>query len=97
VEYVIPEEVLKHIIRKHGMNLSRVLGINRLDLLKRFIEETLANPNEVHIDAYNPSIKYFLRKVDGLWLIIVAFENEVKTAYLISSKTYERFVARRWL
>jgi hypothetical protein len=51
----------------------------------------------VHIDAYNPSIKYFLRKVDGLWLIIVAFENEVKTAYLISSKTYERFVARRWL
>ena len=49
----------------------------------------------MHIDAYNPSIKYFLKKVDDLWLIIVALENDVKTAYLISSKTYERFVARR--
>jgi hypothetical protein len=38
-----------------------------------------------------------LKKVDGLWLTIIVLENEVRTAYLISSKTYKRFVARRWL
>jgi hypothetical protein len=97
VEYVIPEEVLKHVIRKHGVGFSRVLGINRLDLLKRLLEEALINPDEVHMDSYNPSIKYFLKKVDGLWLTIIVLENEVRTAYLISSKTYKRFVARRWL
>jgi hypothetical protein len=97
VEYVIPEEALKHVIRKHGVDFSRVLGINRLDLLKKLIEETLANPDEVHLDAHNPSIKYFLKKVDGLWLTIIVLENGVRTAYLISSKTYKRFVARGWL
>jgi len=86
VEHVIPEEVLRHIIRKHGRDFSRVLGINRLDLLKRLLEEALASPDEVHLDAHNTSIKYFLKKVDGLWLTIIVLENEVRTAYLIDSK-----------
>ena len=35
MEYVIPEEVLEHVIRKHGMDFSRVLGIT-----VRSVEET---------------------------------------------------------
>ena len=65
------------------MGFSKVLGINRLDLLKRL----LASPDGVHLDAHNLSISYSLKKVNGLWLTIIVLENEVRTAYLISSKT----------
>jgi hypothetical protein len=55
----------------------------QLDLLKRLLEEALINPDEVHLDAHNP-IKYFLKKVNGLWLTVIVLENEVRTAYLIT-------------
>jgi hypothetical protein len=51
--------------------------------LKRLLEEALINPDEVHLDAHNP-IKYFLKKVNGLWLTVIVLENEVRTAYLIT-------------
>jgi len=93
----ISDGVLKHIIRKHGADFSRLLGITRLDELRRLLKEALTNPDETHVDARNPRAKFFLKKKDALWLLIVVVGREVKTAYLISFKTYKRLAYRRWL
>jgi len=96
VKYAISEEVLVHIIRRHGRDFSKMLGINKLSPLKKLLEDALANPDEVRLDAYSPDVKYFLKRVNDLWLMIVVLEDEVKTAYLISPKTYKRFASKRW-
>lgn len=95
--YVVSEDVLRHIARRHGRDFRRMLGVGRLDLLRGLLEGALAGPDEVRLDAHNPSVRYFLKRVDGLWLTIVLLDDEVRTAYLISSRTYRRLAARRWM
>jgi hypothetical protein len=52
-----PKEVLvhMHIARRHGRGFSKLLGINRLNSLKTLLEDALANPDEVRLDARSPS------------------------------------------
>jgi hypothetical protein len=96
VKCAIPREVLVHIVRRHGRDFSRLLGINSLDSLKRLLEDALVSPDEVRLDTRSSDVRYFLKKVNGLWLMVVVLEDEVKTAYLISPKTYKRFSSKRW-
>lgn len=67
-----------------------------MDSLKRLLEDALVSPDEVRLDARSPDVRYFLKKVNDLWLMVVVLEDEVKTAYLISPKTYKRFSSKRW-
>ena len=66
-----------------------------MDSLKRLLEDALVSPDEVRLDTRSSDVRYFLKKVNGLWLMVVALEDEVKTAYLISPKTYKRFSSKR--
>ena len=55
------------------------------------------NPSEVHQDIHNPSVRYYLRRLNDLWLNMAIQGNEVKTAYIISTKSYNKFKTRRWM
>jgi hypothetical protein len=72
-------------------------GIRKMSELKSVIGQGLADPTEVHSDISQTGIKYYLKKLNDLWLTIITRDTEVKTAYLIGSKTYQRFRAKRWL
>lgn len=61
------------------------------DLLRGVLEA----PHEAYVDSSGS--KYFLKKLEGLYLNVVVDEGVVRTAYLISSKTHFRMRRRRWL
>lgn len=89
----ITEDVVDHVIRKHSEILS-LLGLTKkgfVKLLRSALEET----NEAYVDVYDS--KYFLKKLNDFYLNVIVSEGTVKTAYLISSKTYSRMRRKRWL
>lgn len=55
------------------------------------------NLSEVHQDIHNFNVRYYLKKLNDLWLNVIVQGNEVKTAYVISTKSYNKFKARRWI
>jgi hypothetical protein len=71
-----------------------ILNLKGNDLVKLIIN-TLENPNQIYID--NRGGKYFLKKYNELYFNVIVHENIIRTAYLISSKTYLRMVKKRWL
>ncbi len=92
----ISEDVLRHIMRRHGYDIRKTLRILTLEELKRIIIDTINNPSEVYQDVHNPDVRYYLKRLGDLWLNVVVRGNEVKTAYLIGAKSYKRFKTRRW-
>ena len=86
-------ETIDHILRKHKEMIS-ILNLKGNDLVKLIIN-TLENPNQIYID--NKGGKYFLKKYNELYFNVIVHENIIRTAYLISSKTYLRMVKKRWL
>ena len=89
----VAEEVVDHIVRKHSDMLS-LLGLVREDFVK-LLSSVLEEPDEVYVDVYD--FRYFLKKTDDLRLSVIVGEETVKTAYLISQKTYFRMRKKRWL
>lgn len=89
----VTEDVVDHVVRKHSEVLS-LLGLTRkgfVGLLRNVLEE----PNEVYADVYGS--KYFLKKLNDLYLNLIVSEEIVKTAYLISPRTYFKMRRKRWL
>lgn len=89
----ITEDVVGHVIRKHSDVLS-LFGLTKegfVDLLRSVLEK----PHEVYIDVYGS--RYFLKRLNKLYLNAVVNEETVRTAYLISSKTHSRMRRKRWL
>ena len=75
----VTEDVVDHVVRKHSEVLS-LLGLARkgfVELLRNVLEES----NEVYADVYGS--KYFLKKLNDLYLNVIVSEEIVKTAYLI--------------
>lgn len=79
----ITEYVVDHVIRKHSETLS-LLGLTRKGFVK-LLCSALEEPNEAYVDVYDS--KYFLKKLNDLYLNVIVSKETVKTAYLISSKT----------
>jgi len=90
---VITEDVIDHVIRKHSEILS-LLGLTRKGFVK-LLRSALGEPNEAYVDVHDS--RYFLKRLDHLYLDVVVGEGIVRTAYLISSKTYSRMRRKRWL
>ena len=89
----VTEDVVGHVSRKHSEVLS-LLGLTEegfFDLLCRVLEK----PHEAYIDSFGS--RYFLKKLNDLYLNVVVDEGIVRTAYLISSKAHSRMRRRRWL
>lgn len=63
--------------------------------LVKLLCDVLQEPNEVYVDVYDS--RYFLKKLDDLYLNVIVSEQMVKTAYLISQKTYSKMGSKRWL
>jgi hypothetical protein len=91
---IISEYVLKHILRRHR-DIARLMNIEDIGRLKEVILNIVEAPDEVYMDLFN--IKYFLRRIDELYVNVVVSNDRVKTAYLISSKTYHRLRGKRWV
>ncbi len=90
---LIPESFIEHVVRKHSEILS-MLNLSREEFLD-LVQEILRLPSEVYLDALN--VKYFLRKINDLYLNVIVKEKIVRTSYLISQKTYERLGRKKWL
>ena len=87
------EDVVDHVARKHSEVLS-LLSLVREGFVK-LLCSSLEDPDEAYLDVRGS--KYFLKRVDGLYLNVVVSGDTVRTAYLISSRTYSRMRRRRWL
>ena len=92
----VPEDTLRHIYEKHG-DLIKALKIRSIAEFREVIMRILENPDEVHVDKFRRYVRYFLKKIDDLWINVVLLNNIVKTAYLLSSKSYRKFEEKRWL
>ena len=91
----VPDEVLRHILRKHR-DVVLWLKIRGVDELKRVIMDAVSRPGELYSDRYG--VRYFLEKIDEQhWLNVVVQRSVVKTAYIIGLRTYERPRRRRLL
>jgi len=93
--FVISKDALRHVWRKHP-DLARILGLGDVEDLLRQIMQVLENPDEIHVDRFRSNVKYYLKKIDDLWINIILVDNIIKTAYLISFKSYRKFRERRW-
>jgi len=89
----ITEDVVDHVIRKHSEILS-LLGLTRKGFVK-LLRSALEEPNEAYVDVYDS--RYFIKRLNDLYLNVVVSEETVRTAYLISPKTYSRMRRKRWL
>lgn len=89
----VTEDVVDHVVRKHSEVLS-LLGLTREGFVK-LLCNVLEEPDEVYADAYGS--KYFLKKLNDLYLNVIVSEEIVKTAYLISPRTYSKMSRKKWL
>jgi hypothetical protein len=90
---IISENVLRHILRRHR-DIARLMNVENARELEKVIANVVETPDEVYVDLFN--VKYFLKKINELYINVVVVNDTVKTAYLISSKTYHRSRERRW-
>ncbi len=80
----VPDEVIKHILRKHR-DIALILNIKDVNKLKHIIIDALSRPDEVYSDKYR--VKYFLKRIDEEhWLNVVVQEDIVR-----------KFRRKRWL
>jgi len=91
----ISENTLRHIYEKHE-DLVKILRVRDVEELKEVILDVLQDPDEIYEDKYKNYVKYYLKKINALWINVVLVHNTVKTAYLISSKSYRKFKEKRW-
>ena len=91
----ISKDTLRHIYEKHE-DLIKILSIKDMEELKEAILDVLQDPDEIHEDKYKNYVKYYLKKINALWINVVLVYNTVKTAYLISPKSYRKFKEKRW-
>ena len=87
----LTEEVIDHIERKHP---EMLVGFMKEQLISS-IAETLEKPNEVYVNARRS--KYFLKKLDDLYLNVIVVGDRVKTTYLMGGRTYTRMGKMKWL
>ena len=57
----------------------------------------LCYPDEIYSDKYRCNVRYFIKKTNDLWVNVIVIDHIVKTAYLISCRTHERFREKKWL
>lgn len=93
--WTIPEITLRHVYEEH-QDLIEVLKVKDIIDLRNVLKNILKNPDEVHIDRFRSNVRYYLKKIDDLWVNVVLVGNVAKTAYLISHKSYRRFKEKRW-
>ena len=91
----ISRDTLRHVWEKHS-DLVEALRIKSLEELLEVITQVLERPDEVHVDRLRSCVRYYLKKLDELWVNVVLVGDTVKTAYLISSKSYRKFREKRW-
>jgi hypothetical protein len=78
----VTKDVVDHVIRKHSEILS-LLGLTRNGFVK-LLRSALEEPSEAYVDVYGS--RYFLRRLNDLYLNAVVSEDALRTAYLISSE-----------
>jgi hypothetical protein len=62
------------------------MNIKSIGELEKLILSVVEVPDEVYMDLFN--VKYFLKKINELYINIIIADDRVKIAYLISPKTY---------
>ncbi len=93
--WIISRDTLKHIFEEHR-DLVELLNLYTLEDLRRLLLNTLRSPDETHVDRFRNDVRYFLKKIDDLWINVVVVRNSVKTAYLLGSRSYRKFAEKRW-
>ncbi|MEM3713290.1 MAG: hypothetical protein QXR97_07130 [Thermoproteota archaeon] len=91
---IVSDNVLRHILRKHR-DTTRLMGVRDIEELRKIIISVIKEPDEAYMDKFDT--KYFLKKIDELYVNTIVVEDSVKTAYLISTKSYKRFRERKWV
>jgi hypothetical protein len=64
------------------------MNIKSIEELEKLILGVVEAPDEIYMDLFN--VKYFLKKINELYINVIISDDRVKTAYLISPKTYYR-------
>ena len=91
----ISSDTLTHIWKKHW-DLVKTLEVRDLEELLEMIMQILEHPDEVYEDRVRSDIRYYIRRIDDFWVNVVLMGDTVKTAYLISLKSYRKFREKRW-
>ncbi|MEM3078146.1 MAG: hypothetical protein QXR38_01460 [Nitrososphaerales archaeon] len=66
-----------------------------IEELRGILADIVENPDEAYVNEFD--VKYFLKKVDELYINVVIIGDVMKTAYLISPKTHYRLRKKRWV
>lgn len=78
----VTEDVVDHVIRKHSEIFS-LLGLTRKGFVK-LLRSALEKPNEAYVDVYDS--RYFLKKLNDLYLNVVVSDETVKNGVLNKSE-----------
>jgi hypothetical protein len=68
-----------------------------LQELADFLQSVVTSPDEVYVDAKDSNALYYIITLNDLRIVVVVKGGKVKTCYLLSWVSYQRFRRRRWL
>ena len=91
----VSESTLRHIYEEHE-DLIETLKLKSLTELREVIMSVLRDPHEVYADTRRDDVRYYLRKINDLWINVIVVSGTVRTAYLIGLKSYKRLKEKRW-
>jgi len=89
---VLPSE--NHKFRFTNTSALSLVGLTKEQLISSIVK-TLESPNEVYADVRRS--RYFLKKLDDLYLNVIVVGDRVRTTYLMGRGTFTRMGKTRWL
>jgi len=93
-KYSVSWSTLRHVFTKHK-DLVKALGVRDLKELYDKLKISIEHADEVYADMFN--VKYYIKKLNELYANVIVYGNVVKTAYLLSPKTFNRMRRKRWI
>jgi len=93
-KYSISQRILRHIFIKHK-DLAKALDVKNTEELYDKLKNLIEHADETYTDIFNAT--YYVKKINELYVNIIIYGNVVKTAYLLSHKTYNKMKRKKWI
>ena len=93
-KYSISQGILRHIFIKHK-DLAKALGAKNTEELYDKLKNLIEHADDIYTDVF--TARYYVKKINELHVNIIIYGNVVKTAYLLSHKTYNKMKRKKWV